>query len=277
MDETPKTTLRRPSRAPLVVAILVVLGAAGFWASRRFGGRTEQTPPAAAPASPAGETSPAASPAAPPVRAADLGPNVSDPEARALADTVSQSELYRRTLAQGEVVRRAAVLLDNLAEGVSPRKQLDPLRPERPFSVQRRGAETVIDPASYARYDAFGDAIASVDAREAARVYRSLHGVLQLAYRALGYPEASLDDVTARALGRLAAAPVVEGDVPVVEREGVFLFQDERLETAPQVEKHLLRMGPRNTRIVQGKARQLLEALGMPVPPALDAPSPATR
>jgi DUF3014 family protein len=265
MDETPKTTLRRPSRAPLVVAILVVLGAAGFWASRRFGGRTEQTPPPAAPASPAGEAAPATSPAAPPpVQAADLGTNVSDAEARALADTVSPSELYRRTLAQGEVVRRAAVLIDNLAEGVSPRKQLEPLRPERPFAVQRRGAETIIDPVAYARYDAFADAIASVDAREAARVYRSLHGILQLAYRALGYPDASLDAVTARALGRIVAAPVVEGDVPVVEREGVFVFQDERLEGAREVEKHLLRMGPRNTRLVQAKARELLEALGLP-------------
>ncbi len=277
MEDTPKTTLRRPSRAPLVVAILVVLGAAGFWASRRFGARTEPPAPAAAPAAPAGEagTPPPAAPA--PVQAPDLGPNVGDSEARALADSISPSELYRRTLAQGEVVRRAAVLIDNLAEGVSPRKQLEPLRPERPFSVQRRGAETVIDPASYARYDAFADAVASVDAREAARVYRSLHGVLQLAYRALGYPEASLDAVAARALGRLATAPVVEGDVPVVEREGVFVFQDERLETAPQVEKHLLRMGPRNTRVVQGKARELLGALGMPAPPAADAPSPATR
>ncbi|WP_242344281.1 DUF3014 domain-containing protein [Anaeromyxobacter terrae] len=277
MQETPRSSLRKPSRVPLVVAILVVLGAAGFWASRRFRAGNGPEAPSAAPAAPAGEAGPTAPPAAPPVKATDLGPNVSDPEARALADTISPSELYRRTLAQGEVVRHAAVLLDNLAEGVSPRKQLEPLRPERPFAVLRRGEGAVIDPASYARYDAFADAVASVNAREAARVYRSLHGVLQLAYRALGYPEASLDAVAARALGRLAAAPVVEGEVPVVEREGVFLFQDERLETAPQVEKHLLRMGPRNTRIVQGKARELLEALGMPAPPALDAPSPATR
>ena len=30
------------------------------------------------------------------------------------------------------------------------------------------------------------------------------------------------------------------------------------------VEKHLLRMGPRNTRLVQAKARELLDALGLP-------------
>jgi hypothetical protein len=57
-----------------------------------------------------------------------------------------------------------------------------------------------------------------------------------------------------------------EGDVPVAEREGVFVFQDERLEGAREVEKHLLRMGPRNTRLVQAKARELLDALGLPPP-----------
>jgi hypothetical protein len=49
-----------------------------------------------------------------------------------------------------------------------------------------------------------------------------------------------------------------------VEREGLFVYEDERLERAGAVEKHLLRMGPRNTRLVQAKARELLEALGLP-------------
>jgi hypothetical protein len=263
--ESSRSSLRRSSKAPLVVALLVVLGAAGFWVSRRFGERA--APPAPPPpAAPAETPAPAPAPSAvAPVEARDLGPGLGDAEVRALADQASPSELYRRALAQGDVARRAAVLIDNLAEGVSPRRALEALGPERPFAVVRRGEATVIDPASYMRYDAFADAIASVDARAAAKAYRSIHSVLQLAYRALGYPDASLDGVTARALGRLEAAPVVEGDVAVVEKDGVFLFQDEKLEASSQVEKHLLRMGPRNARLVQAKARELREALGLPL------------
>lgn len=262
--ESPRSSLHRSSKAPLVVAVLVLLGAAGYWASRRLGERA--APPAPPPPSVAGgEPAPAAAPpAVAPVEARDLGPDLDDAEVRAVADQATPSELFRRVLAEGDVARRAAVLIDNLAEGASPRKALEALRPEGPFAVARRGDATVIDPASYARYDAFGDAIASVDARVAAKAYRSLHGVLQLAYRTLGYPDASLDAVTARALRRLEAAPVVEGDVAVVQKEGLFLFQDEKLESAAQVEKHLLRMGPRNTRLVQAKARELREALGLP-------------
>jgi len=272
--ESPRSSLHRSSKGPLIVVVLAVLVAAGLWASRRFGGREEPSgpPPTSSPGSAPGAAAPGAPAPGAVTGVPDLGQNVGEEEVRALADTISPSELYRRVLAQGDVARRAAVLLDNLAEGASPRRQLEPLGPDRPFSVLRRdGGDTVIAPASYARYDAFADAVASVDARAAARVYRSLHTVLELAYRALGYPEASLDAVTARALHRIAGAPVVEGDVAVAEREGVFVFQDERLEGAREVEKHLLRMGPRNTRLVQAKARELLEALGLPPPGAAGA------
>jgi hypothetical protein len=262
--ESPRSSLRRSSKVPLVIA-LVALGAAGYWASRRFGSRTEAPETPSAPAAAPGDE-PAARAGAP-ADVRDLGANIGEEEVRALADTVSPSELYRRTLAQGDVARRAAVLIDNLAQGASPRRQLEPLRPERPFAVLRREGGAVIDPGSYARYDAFADAVSSVDARAAAKVYWSLHTVLELAYRALGYPEGSLDAVTARALHGIAGAPVVEGDVEVEERDGVFVFRDERLEAAREVDKHLLRMGPRNTRVVQAKARELLEALGLPTRP----------
>lgn len=261
--EMPRTTLRRSSRAPLVVAVLAVLVGAGIWASRLLARR--EAPPKPAPTAPAGAPEPAATPASgADVEARDLGPAPGEQEVRALVEAISPVEPYRAELAQGDLPRRAAVLLDNLAEGASPRRLLRSLGPRRPFAVLRRDGELVIAPDSYARYQPFADAVASVDVRAAARAYRSLHTVLELAYRALGYPDASLDAVTGRALNRIASAPVVDGDVRVLEREGVFVYEDDRLEGAGAVEKHLLRMGPRNARLVQAKAREILEALGLP-------------
>lgn len=269
MEEMPRTSLRRSSRAPLVLAVLAVLVGAGLWASRLLGRR--EAPPAAPaetapPGAPAAADSPAERAAGADLEARDLGANPGEQEVRALAEAISPGEPYRQALSQGELPRRAAVLVDNLAEGASPRRLLRSLGPARPFEVLRRDGGIVMAPGSYARYQPFADAIASVDVPAAARAYRSLHTVLEAAYRALGYPEASLDAVAGRALHRIAAAPVVDGEVRLVEREGVFLFEDERLEGAGAVEKHLLRMGPRNTRLVQAKARELIEALGLPRP-----------
>jgi hypothetical protein len=79
--------------------------------------------------------------------------------------------------------------------------------------------------------------------------------------------DGAADRVTARALSRIEAAPVREGDVAVVEGKGtVYAFADPGLEALGPVEKHLLRMGPRNAQLLQAKARDVRAALGLSAP-----------
>jgi hypothetical protein len=65
---------------------------------------------------------------------------------------------------------------------------------------------------------------------------------------------------------------VVEGDV-AVEAAGpvLYLFADPALEALGPVEKQLLRMGPRNARLVKQQAVALLAALQLQPP----VPAPA--
>ncbi len=249
-EEPPRSSLGRSGgKGPwiaIAVVVLLVAGGVWYWMTRR----TPPPPPPAPVAAPAPEQAPAPAPAP----AAPAGP--------ATLQDVSSDPLYRRGVTEGDVHRRWAIVTDNLAEGVSPRKQLDWLAPSKPFSVQRRGAVAVIAPESYHRYDAFADAVGSIDVGKLISVYRMIHVELEHAYRALGYPNASLDAVSVRALRRILAAPIQKGDVEVQETNGVYLFSDPRLEDLDAVQKHLLRMGPRNMRIIQGKAREILQQLG---------------
>lgn len=244
----------RPGEWIAVVLALAVLGAAGWLLLR-------QKPPAApaeAPPPPAAQA-----PAAPAEPAPAPEPAAGPEDARALLERASADPDLRRWLGEGDLVRLWAVVTDNLAEGVSPREALPFLAPPGKFSVEEAGGGKVIAPASYARYDRFARAVGSIDAAAAARAHRALRGVLEPAYRALGYPDASFDRATARALSRIELAPVREEPVEVVEDEGLFVFADPALERLGEVEKHLLRMGPRNTRLLQTKARELREALGL--------------
>jgi hypothetical protein len=248
----PSTTLKRSGRAPWILLAVVIVVAIGFGLWRFLRGPPLEEVLAEKPRPPAeAAPQPEAKPAPPPDAATT----------RSLLDAVSPHPLVRRGLSEGDVVRRWVVVTDNLAEGVSPRAQLGFLAPPAPFSVERRGAKTVVAPAAYARYDAFADAVSSVDAAALSRVYGALHGVLEAAYRALGYPNASLDKVTARALRRVANAPVPPGEAEVVPIPGGWAFADPGLESLSQVEKHVLRLGPRNARLVQAKARELLALL----------------
>ncbi len=253
MPET-RSPLRRSSALPLVAGVVVLVAlvaAAVLWLRRA-------NAPSMIPTAPVTEATdagpPASSPAAPPLDEA---------QARSLVESVSKGPLVQKGLAGPDLPRRAAVVLDNLATGESPRKALAFLAPSRPFAVVTRGARSYIGPGAYQRYDGFAEAVSTVDAGTVATLYRGLHRALEEAHRALGYPSAALDDVTGRALHRLEAAPVPAGDVEVVPEGGLYRFADPKLEAQGEIEKHLLRMGPRNTRLVAAKAKELREALGL--------------
>lgn len=254
----PRSALAPPSRTPWIVlalAVVVAAGAAVIWYLQRPPVAPAAPVPAPAAEAPKAEAPPGSAPAPDAARI------------RSLVEAVSADPRFRRWLPEGDLVRRWVIVTDNLAEGVSPRRQLGFLAPVGPFSVERQGRREFIAPASYRRHDELADVVASVDAGAVARAYRELHSVLEAAYRALGYPDASLDQVTASALRRIEAAPVRDGEVAVVEEGGFYLFADARLEKLGAVEKHLLRMGPRNTRLLQAKAREIRLAMGLGLAP----------
>jgi hypothetical protein len=242
--------------AAVALAAVVVAAAAYLWLRSPTEPKVDEPRPAAEAA------------AAPRQAAEEPAPQVSDAQARSSLEALSTNPLFRRWLAAGDdLLGRWVVVTDNVAEGVTPRKALELCGPKGAFKVTQRGGKSAIAPESYARYDDFAGVVASVDAAAFARIYRALRPALQGAYRALGYPTGSFDVATAHALARLEAAPVVDGEVQVVPDRGVFLYADPKLEGLRAVEKHLLRMGPRNTRLLQAKARELRLALSLPAEP----------
>ena len=257
VDPSPErpNPLRR-SRLPLLALAVVVAAAAAVFILRR----QPQAPPAEEPV--AAAAAPAPGDAVTPD--AKTESSVLDAATiRSLLESLSPLETFRRWLADGDGVRRWTIITDNIAEDVSPRRQLALLAPSKPFSVVSASGALAIAPESYRRYDGFADAIAAVDARNAASVYRALRGPLTAAYRVLGYPDRSFDRITAKALNRLERTPVRDDRVEVVDEGGVYVFAEPDLERLGAVEKHLLRTGPRNTRLVQAKAKEIREALGL--------------
>jgi hypothetical protein len=249
---------RGPGVIIAIVVLVLALGAAAWFALR----------PAPAPPPPAPVAAQAPDAAVPPPAPDPPLPPVAEGDARvrAIFGPLSTRPEWTAWLGAANLLERASVLLDNLVLDVSPRKQLSFLAPARPFSAAGRGAKLSIDPRSYARYDTIGDVIASIDAKGFARGVRTLYPLLRTAYHGLGYPDRPLDPVLALALKRLIEAPVADGDVLLRKEGGVYRFQDQKLEESGDVEKHLLRMGPRNTRLVQAKAREIAVALELPVP-----------
>lgn len=215
---------------------------------------------------PAPATGPSAAvAAAPPARDVPL-PAAADSDARlrSLLAGLTPRELFQTWLAQSDLLNRLTVVTVNLAEDASPRAQLAFLRPERAFTAVRTGSHLYMSPRAAARYDAFANVISSLDEKAVASAYRTLHPLFESAYHALGYPGRPLDGVVTQALQRIADAPVRE-EVQLTRAGNLYVFADPDLEALGPVEKQLLRMGARNTRLLQGEAREIASAIGLPL------------
>jgi hypothetical protein len=65
------------------------------------------------------------------------------------------------------------------------------------------------------------------------------------------------------ALGRLLDTPVPEGPVELRSTSVAYQYADPDLESLSSPQKQLLRMGPRNMKIVQAKLREFVKAAGL--------------
>jgi hypothetical protein len=240
----------------LVLIFLILAVAVGFY------GRTWFLPGAGTPAVQASAAGPSS--AAVPT---EFGPvpqlDASDDFVRALVRQLSQKPEWAAWLASGNLVRSFVVAVDKIAVGSSPAKELRPAAPVDKFQTIGSGKTLRIDPRSYDRYNAMANVVDAIDADGAARAYRRLHPLFQQAFDELGYSNLSFDERLARALGRLVDVPVQEGDVMLRATSVTFQFADPELEELSPAQKHLLRMGPHNMRLVQSKLRAFARAAGL--------------
>lgn len=161
-------------------------------------------------------------------------------------------------LAPSQLIRKYVAFVDNVARGQVAKEPVRQLTPEGPFLVKKIDENTFeLDPVSYERYNMVADVAASVDARRAAEFYHLLRPLIQDAYAELGYGDKSFDDVMFEAIGRLLETPVIEEPILLVQPVVMYKYQDDKLESLSPVQKQLIRMGPRNTRLLQNKMREI--------------------
>jgi hypothetical protein len=274
---SPDSDPRRSDTSPsigLIAAIVVVAAVAGVYV---LWFRTPATEKAVAPTPQATQpVTEVRGPLGPAVDAIELPPLfLTDPLTRDLIGRLSSRPEVMAWLATDGLIRNLVVCLDNVASGQSPARHLARLSPKVPFRAAARGAAFVIDPGSYARYTGIADAVASLDPAGLARVYSTVKPRMIEAYRELGHPEGDLDGATERALVLLLQTPVIDDDVAVAVKVISYAFQNEGLEALEPAQKHLIRMGPRNQRIVQAQLRAIGRELGIPDKRLPTTPSPS--
>jgi hypothetical protein len=210
-----------------------------------------------------------AQPAAPRRLPSEAGENIplppldeTDALVRELVSRLSKHPRVAAWLATDQLIRNFTVVVVNIADGRTPAAHLRKLAPAGSFQVIDRGAVQV-DPRTFGRYDGHAAAVASIDARGAARLYATLRPRIDDAYKELGSPHGDFDRTLERAIDRLLKTPTVGESVRLEPAGALFKFSDPALESLSPPQKQLLRMGPANVRIIQAKLREIAPYLGL--------------
>lgn len=250
---------------PWALWALIPIGLGLLWLSLRG---DEPHPPAAESPGTAGgpAPAPARSDDAVDVREEVKLPPLSESDSffRDLVRKLSSHPFLALVLDADDLVRKLVVSVANVAEGASPAKQLLHIRPEERFTAIETAERIVLDPASYRRYDAPAELFASLDASAVAGLYRTLEPLLEEAHSELGLSDRKgFRDTLSRAIEVLLAVPVVEGPIRLRAVNVNYAFEDPALQKLSPAQKHLVRMGPENTRRVQRKLTEIAGALGL--------------
>jgi hypothetical protein len=265
-DEPPP---RRASSVWIAATVLVVaIGAAAYVA---FVWRQSPSPANRAGAAPATAAPPVSAPLGGRGEALTLPPlDASDTLVRTLVQALTESPAVMAWLPTSGLIRNFTVVVANIAEGPTPARHLKILKPAAAFRTAPRDGDTTIDPRSYDRYTRIADAIASIDPAGAARLYATLKPRMEDAQRDLGSAE-PFDRTLERAIVTLLSTPAIDGSERLKPKGIGYGYTDDRLESLTPAQKQLLRMGPRNVRVIKAKLRDIALALGIP-PARLPAP-----
>ena len=240
----------------LSVLLLCAIGAAAAW----FAIRPKEEPKVAAAPPDAGAP---AKPTLPPT-------SVTDARVLGVGKLLSPEAAWAEWLGQADLVRTFTTVVYNVSEGESPRTRLSFLGPKDPFKTlekkekKPKEKKIFIDPASYARYDVVGAVIGTLNAQGVAAAYKELLPWFRLAFEEIAPKGADFGAAWSKATTRLLNVPVPQGEVEVVAKGAVFAYADPALESLSVAEKHLLRMGPQNQKLIQDKIREVLAAIQGP-------------
>jgi len=188
----------------------------------------------------------------------------SDGILRELAGELSSHQELGSWLKSKDLIHRFVAAVDNIANGLSPRPQIDFFTPKGEFRVKRKNGRYYADPAGYRRYDLVGSVFSSLDMVSTVQLYRRAKPLIQEAYAELGYPDEDFDGALVEAIVELLKVPVVQGDMLLERKVISYAIADPGLENLSEAQKYLLRMGPDNTRKIQGKLREFGAALDIP-------------
>ena len=200
--------------------------------------------------------------------AAEVTVESSDQALRKLLATAGNAALVTQALEANDLVQRSAGMIDGFSRGLMPRKALPLSPPKGAFSTVEADGLTLIDPASYARYDSYAQAIDTLNMDLLVAAFHRYRTLMEQAYAEFGHSAEDMDNALIRSLDIVLATPEPSEPVALRRKEAIFQYADPAFEQLTPLQKQLLRMGPGNAAKIKRQAAALRQGLlGLPQQP----------
>ncbi len=178
-------------------------------------------------------------------------------------DLLAVSPQIQPFLFADEQIKKYVFSINDMAQGFRPPlKRLREIAFTEPFLVTEEAGRIYMSPQAYHRYDQLALAIDSIDVQVAATVYKRYLPLLQSVFAEFSYPNNfTIGDSIKAATAKVLQAPVITAKIELIRPSVQYKFADPALENLSPLDKQMLRMGPENTRMIQTKLRQIIEAI----------------
>lgn len=179
----------------------------------------------------------------------------------AKASNLSWLPAFAKQLIKKDLARNFVTFVDNLSRGDLALKYSPIKKPATKFSISEIDNDMYINPLSYKRYDAYVDMINSINVDMAIKHLNELNPLLDEAYMELGYEQGTFFITLEQAIDEMLQTPVIRNPIKVVAPSAMYKYDDPQLESLPEAQKLMLRMGPDNITKLRPKLQQIQVSL----------------
>ena len=167
----------------------------------------------------------------------------------------------KQFVAGNYVVERTVAIVDALRRGEVPYKLLPVGKPTSAFPISDDGLRVTMDPAGFARYDAFANWVNSLDVDAIIAAFNDYESLATAALANMGVNDFDIRGAALAATTQILATPSLPEGAELMRNEANWVYMDPEVESLTSLQKQVLRMGPENAELVQQKARELRSAL----------------
>ena len=184
-----------------------------------------------------------------------------DAYARETIESVNGGKALAQFVAGDYIVERAVAIVDALRRGEVPYKLLPVGRPSKPFPISDDGLRVTMDSSGFSRYDVFAQWVNGIDVLAIVELLNEYEQIATEALSRMGVGDFDIRSAVLAATTEILATPIAPESAELMKREANWVYMDPELEALSSLQKQVLRMGPKNSQIIQEKARELRGAV----------------